>query len=176
MNDFRADFVRHGGRNSASVPRLICASLISPGLTCIWLYRIEHALFQAGALRGSSIVRAINHAVTGADFVPGARLGAGLLINHPSGIVVGHGVTIGKNATILQGVTVGEANVTDLGDRRYPSIGDDVVIGANSSVLGDVMIGDGVRIGAHTLVMENVDSGQTVVGVPGRIVVNGISG
>jgi len=100
----------------------------------------------------------------GLDACLGCEIGPGLRIEHPVGIVIGTGVTIGKNATILQGVTIGERYVDERSDGLYPSIGDNVVIGVQSVILGGIKIGHNVTLGANSLVLGDVLSNRTIVG------------
>jgi serine O-acetyltransferase len=102
--------------------------------------------------------------VTGADIPLNAKLGGGLLLPHPNGIVIHPDVVIGPNCLIFQQVTLG-AN-----DRGVPIIGGHVDIGAGAKVIGKIKIGEHVRIGANSVVVHDVPDGATVVGIPAKIV------
>jgi len=107
-----------------------------------------------------------NLAVHGADFMPGCQIGPGLRIEHPSGIVVGAGVVIGKNCTIMQGCTLGaRESKSKKVSNNFPRLGDGVKMGANSSILGDVIIGSNSTIGAHSLILKNVGENSTIIGI-----------
>nr|WP_231860870.1 serine acetyltransferase [Microbacterium laevaniformans] len=91
-------------------------------------------------------------------------------MHHPNGIVLGAGSRLGKNCTILQQVTLGERYANGLGPSTYPTLGDNVTIGAGAKVLGGVMIGDGVQVGANSVVLSDLPPGATAVGAPARAV------
>ena len=103
--------------------------------------------------------------ITGADIPLGTKIGGGLLLIHPNGIVIHPDVAIGPNCLILQQVT--------LGDRvgGVPKIGGHVDIGAGAKILGNIRIGDHAKIGANAVVLEDVPPHCTAVGVPARIVI-----
>lgn len=101
----------------------------------------------------------------GTEICVGSEFGPGLKFPHPVAIVIGSRVVIGGNCTILQGVTIGESNATGNGDGLYPIILNNVLIGANSLVLGNVQIGDGALIGAHSLILANVGANAIVTGI-----------
>lgn len=99
------------------------------------------------------------------DICLGCEFGFGLKLPHPISIVIGSRVKIGDRFTILHGVTIGERNASGLGDGMYPTIGNDVLVGANSSILGGVHVGDGASIGAHSLILKSVPSQSIVTGL-----------
>lgn len=141
-----------------------------PGLIFCLLLRLQGRAVAKGHGRVGDLLRSVNVALTGGDVVSGAVIGAGLLVQHPTGIVIGHGTRIGTNCTLLQGVTLGERYVRGESDRGYPWLGDDVVVGAGAYVLGSVQIGRGATIGAKALVLDDVPPGGVVVGIPARLV------
>lgn len=110
-------------------------------------------------------MRGFNVRNYGLDACFGNVIGPGLRIEHPVGIVIGGGSIIGRNATILQGVTIGEKYVDVRSNGRYPTIGDNVAIGAHSAVLGGIHIGNNVTLGAHSLVLRDVEDNCLVVGL-----------
>ena len=103
--------------------------------------------------------------VYGVDICLGCEFGFGLKIPHPVSIVIGSRVKVGDRFTILHGVTIGEKNASGSGDGLYPTIGNDVLVGANSSILGNVHVGDGASIGAHSLILKNVPGLSIVTGL-----------
>ena len=107
-------------------------------------------------------------AVFGLDIHPAATLGAGILMDHGTGIVIGETATVGDGCTLLHGVTLGGTG-KDSGD-RHPKVGQDVLIGANASLLGNIRIGDGAKIGAGSVVLRPIPSHATAVGAPAKIV------
>ena len=101
----------------------------------------------------------------GCDIMPQSQIGSGLRIEHPVGIVIGLKVIIGKNCTIAGNCTIGEKYIDQRAVGEYPVIGNNVSLGANSTLLGKIVIGDNVTVGANSLVLKDVTSGKTVTGV-----------
>ena len=144
------------------------AFYFSPGLHAIILQRISNRQYKKGNIM---MARAINYFarwLTGADIHPGATLGKGFFIDHATGVVIGETTIIGDNVSVWQGVTLG--GVSSSKGKRHPTIGNNVTIGAHAVVLGDINIGDNVKIGAGSVVVKDVPPNCTVVGVPGRVV------
>lgn len=110
----------------------------------------------------------MSRVLTGADIHPGATIGKGFFIDHATGVVIGETTIINDNVSIFQGVTLGGVSTSK--KKRHPTIGNNVTIGANASVLGDITIGDNVKIGAGSVVVKDVPPNTTVVGIPGRVV------
>jgi serine O-acetyltransferase len=98
-----------------------------------------------------------------------ARLGAGLKLPHPVGIVIGEGVVIGERCTIYQHVTLGGRRVGDWNAGHYPTLGDDVVVFCGAAVLGALTIGDRATIGANSVVLDSVPQDSVAVGAPARV-------
>jgi serine O-acetyltransferase len=139
--------------------------LLSPGFYAVMLIRMQASLYEHNLLLFSYFIQRLNLMLHGIDVLPGAIFDGGLKIEHPVGIVVGASTKVGKNCTILQGVTLGSNNVVDDSfPNSNPRIGDNVVIGANSSILGNVIIGNNVHIGAHTLVLTDLPAGFRAIG------------
>jgi serine O-acetyltransferase len=106
--------------------------------------------------------------VFGVDIHPAARIGRGVMIDHATGVVIGETAVVGDDVSILQNVTLGGTG-TETGD-RHPKIRDGVLIGAGASVLGNIVVGEGAKIGAGSVVLRAVPPHSTAVGVPARIV------
>jgi serine O-acetyltransferase len=102
------------------------------------------------------------------DIHPAARIGAGVFIDHATGVVIGETAVVGDDVSMLQGVTLGGTG-KEKGD-RHPKIGNGVLLCAGAKVLGNLRIGDGARIGAGSVVLDHVRPYTTVVGVPARAV------
>jgi len=141
--------------------------LCYPGVHAIWIHRVAHRLWKAGWLLAARWVSHVGRFLTGIEIHPAAVLGPGLFIDHGMGIVIGETAEVGKNVSILQGVTLGGTSVKR--EKRHPTIGDNVVIGAGAKVIGGFVIGAGSRIGAGSVVVREVPENCVVVGVPGRI-------
>lgn len=113
----------------------------------------------------------IGRIVTGIEIHPQAQIGQNLFIDHGTGVVIGQTAIIGDDCTIYQNVTLGGKGNGLAGQKRHPTIGDHVVIGAGAQVLGDIMIGSNARIGANAVVTANVAENVTMVGNPAHAVV-----
>jgi serine O-acetyltransferase len=141
--------------------------LCSPGVHAIWIHRIAHALWGGGWQLTARWVSHAGRFLTGIEIHPAAVLGPGLFIDHGMGIVIGETAEVGENVSILQGVTLGGTSLKR--EKRHPTIGDNVMIGAGAKVIGGFTIGAGSRIGAGSVVVREVPENCVVVGVPGRI-------
>jgi serine O-acetyltransferase len=138
--------------------------LLSPGFLAVTIIRIQEFFYSNGLLLIAYFFQRLNLALHGIDVLPGAKISGGLRIEHPTGIVIGAGVVIGSNCTIMQGVTLGVRNVSrEKNNDKFPVIGNGVLIGANSSILGGITIGDNVVIGAHSLVLVNCAPGIRLI-------------
>ena len=143
--------------------------LIYPGIWAIYMHRAAHALNRAGIPFLPRLINHIARILTGIDIHPGAKIGKGFFIDHGMGVVIGETAEIGDNVTIYQGVTLGGTGKEH--GKRHPTIGSNVVVGAEAIVLGNILIGDNSRIGAGALVTKSVCPNCTVVGNPARIIV-----
>lgn len=139
-----------------------------PGVHAIWGHRVSHWLWNRGARLAARVLAEFTRIVTGVEIHPGAILGAGLFIDHATGVVIGETAEVGDDVTIFHGVTLGGTGA-DTG-KRHPTVGDRVVIGAGAKVLGPIKIGDDSRIGANAVVVKPVPSSAVVVGVPGQVI------
>jgi serine O-acetyltransferase len=138
------------------------------GFHALLFYRVAHWLWKR---RVPFIPRALSQFarfLTGIEIHPGADIGAGLFIDHGMGVVIGETTEIGDFVTLFQGVTLGGTGKQR--GKRHPTIGSHVVVGAGAKVLGPIKIGDYVKIGANSVVLQEVPDHSTVVGIPGRIV------
>jgi len=132
------------------------------------LHRLAHALHTAGLPLLPRLISNFNRFFTGVEVHPGARIGEGLFIDHGTGVVIGETAVIGDDCHLTQGVTLG--GTSNRRERRHPTLGNGVVVGAGAKLLGAITIGDHVRIGAGSVVVTNVPAYATVVGVPGKVV------
>ena len=142
--------------------------LIYPGVWALGLHRIGHWLFGGELF---FLARAVNHFarfLTAIDIHPGARIGRNFFVDHGF-TVIGETAEIGDNVTIYQNVTLGGTNpTTGVGGKRHPTLRDNVVIGSGAQVLGPIVVGEGAKIGANSVVTKDVAPGSTVVGIPAR--------
>ena len=138
-----------------------------PGLHALWFHRVSHWLWLREWLLLGRFVSHVGRFATGIEIHPGATIGAGFFIDHGMGVVIGETAEIGNNVTLYHGVTLG--GVSWRKEKRHPTIGDHVVIGAGAKVLGPITIGEHSRIGANSVVVKDTAPHSVVVGVPGRI-------
>jgi len=141
--------------------------LCYPGLHSVWLHRLAHWLWTRRCSFLARSLSNINRSITGIEIHPGARIGRRFFIDHGAGVVIGETVEIGNDVLIYQGVTLGGTSTKR--EKRHPTLGNDVEVGAGAIVLGAITIGDGARIAAGSVVVKDVPAGATVIGVPGRI-------
>ncbi|MCV7440611.1 serine O-acetyltransferase [Mycobacterium paraense] len=139
-----------------------------PGVHAVWAHRISHWLWQRNARVAARTLAEITRILTGVDIHPGALLGAGLFIDHATGVVIGETAEVGEDVHMYHGVTLGGSGAET--GKRHPTVGDRVTIGAGAKVLGAIKIGDDSRIGANAVVVKPVPSGSVVVGVPGQVI------
>jgi serine O-acetyltransferase len=142
--------------------------LCYPGLHAIWFHRIAHFLYRRKWYTTARLISHFNRWFTGIEIHPGAKFGRRLFIDHGMGVVVGETTEIGDDCLIYKGVVMGGTTLEK--KKRHPTLGNRVIVGSNSTILGAITIGDGARIGSGSVVVKPVPPGATVVGVPGRIV------
>jgi serine O-acetyltransferase len=139
-----------------------------PGLQALILHRFAHWLYCLGLPFIPRLISHLARFLTGIEIHPGAQVGRGVFIDHGMGVVIGETAIIGDYCLIYQGVTLGGTG-KEMG-KRHPTLGENVVVGSGAKVLGNLQIGNDVRIGAGSVVLRDVPSDCTVVGVPGRVV------
>lgn len=140
-----------------------------PGFHAVINHRIAHFFYKRKFYFIARLISHISRFFTGIEIHPGATIGKGLFIDHGSGVVIGETAVIGDNVTLYQGVTLGGTGKEK--GKRHPTIGNNVTISAGAKVLGSFTVGDNVKIGAGSVVLKSVPPNCTVVGVPGRIVI-----
>jgi len=148
--------------------RSIWEVLLYPGLHAIFWHRIAHFFYKHKFYFLARLISQIVRFFTGIEIHPGAKIGKGFFIDHGMGVVIGETTEIGDNVTLYQGVTLGGTGKEK--GKRHPTLGNNVIVAAGAKILGNIKIGDNVRIGAGSVVIRDVPSDSTVVGVPGRIV------
>lgn len=142
--------------------------LLYPSFKVILSYRVAHKLYKK---KHYFLARWISQRAarkTGIEIHPGARIGKGLFIDHGSGVIIGETTIIGDNVTLYQGVTLGGTGKEK--GKRHPTLKDNVMVSAGAKILGSFTIGENSKIGAGSVVLEEVPPNCTVVGVPGRVV------
>lgn len=139
-----------------------------PGIHALVLHRIAHRLWCWRLRWLGRAVSQVARWFTGIEIHPGARIGKRFFIDHGMGVVIGETAEIGDDCTLYHGVTLG--GTTWRKEKRHPTLGNNVVIGAGAKVLGPILVGDGARIGSNSVVVKDVPGGATVVGIPGRVI------
>ncbi len=141
--------------------------LCYPGVHALAFHRFAHAIWRRGWKISARFLSHVARFFTGIEIHPAAKLGPGLFIDHGMGVVIGETAEVGENVTLLQGVTLGGTSLKR--EKRHPTLGDNVVVGAGAKIIGAFKIGDGSRIGAGSVVVREVPTNSVVVGVPGRV-------
>lgn len=139
------------------------------GVHAIWNHRFAHWLWKKRFYFIARFISQVSRFLTGIEIHPGAKIGQRLFIDHGMGVVIGETCEIGDNVTIFQGVTLGGTGKEK--GKRHPTIEDNVLIATGAKVLGSMRIGKNARIGAGSVVLKEVPPNSTVVGIPGRVVI-----
>jgi serine O-acetyltransferase len=138
------------------------------GVQALLAHRAAHALLEAGVPVLPRTIAYVTRAVTGVEIHPAAVIGTEFFIDHGSGVVIGETARIGDRVTLYQGVTLGGTGFQR--GKRHPTLGDNVTVGSGAKLLGPIAVGAGAKVGANTVVVEDVPPGATVVGNPGHTV------
>lgn len=142
--------------------------LLYPSMHALILHRIANVFFRHKIYIIARAVSQISRFLTGIEIHPGAKIGKGLFIDHGMGVVIGETAEIGDNVTIFHGVTLGGTGKEK--GKRHPTVGDNVVIGSGAKVLGPINIGNEAKIGANAVVLKDVPSRATAVGIPAKVI------
>ena len=142
--------------------------LCYPGLHAIALHRVANWLWRRRARLPARWLSHWARWLTGVEIHPAARIGRRLVIDHGMGVVIGETAAIGDDVTIYHQVTLGGTSLHR--GKRHPTVGDRVIIGAGAKILGAITMGDDARVGANAVVIRDVPPGDTVVGIPARVV------
>ncbi len=145
--------------------------ITSNGMHAVWVYRLAHLLWKIHLKLLARIVSGLGRFFTGVEIHPAAVIGKNFMIDHGTGSVIGETSIIGNNVLIYHQVTLGgTGNESD--KKRHPSLCDGVMIAAGAKILGDIKIGANARVGANAVVLKDVPSNATAVGMPARIILN----
>lgn len=142
--------------------------LLYPGFHILVYHRIAHFFYKIKLKLIARLISQIGRFFTGIEIHPGAKIGKRLFIDHGMGIVIGETAEVGDNCTIYHGSTLGGTGKDK--NKRHPTLGNNVLVGAGAKILGPILIGDNVKIGAGAVVLNNIKANTTVVGIPGKIV------
>lgn len=167
------DIVEYAGRDLLAVRErdpacrsLLQAFLYFKGYMAIQTHRAANGLYRSGREMIAFHLQNRSSEVFGVDINPAARIGYGVMLDHATGFVMGETAVIGNDCSILHGVTLGGTGKLD--EDRHPKIGDRVLIGAGSAILGNIRIGNGAKIAANSVVLKPVEDNCTVAGVPAK--------
>jgi serine O-acetyltransferase len=139
-----------------------------PGVHAIILHRIANRLWRANWRYFARLISYLSRVFTNIDIHPGATIGQRFFIDHGAGVVIGETAEVGDDVTLYHGVTLGGTSWNK--GKRHPTLGDGVMVGAGAKILGPITLHDRVRVGANSVVIQDVDAGCTVVGIPGKVV------
>jgi serine O-acetyltransferase len=136
------------------------------GVQALLAHRVAHALWEAEVPMAPRVIAYTSRAITGVEIHPAASIGSDFFIDHGSGVVIGETTEIGDRVTLYQGVTLGGTGFAR--GKRHPTLNDDVTVGSGAKLLGPVTVGSNAKVGANTVVIEDVPAHTTVVGNPGH--------
>src|SRR5579875_1684119 len=148
----------------SSLEIVLCYS----GLHAVGFHRVAHWLYRRKFYVPARCISHFARFLTGIEIHPGATIGKRLFIDHGLGVVIGETAEIGDDVLLYQGVTIGGTGAQR--GKRHPTLGNRVVVGTGASVLGNIVLGDDVKVGAGSVVVHSVPAGNTVVGIPGKVV------
>ena len=151
-------------KNDPAARNRIEVLLLYPGVRAILLYKISNALWKKNFKFSARFISECAKIITGIEIHPAAKLGRNIVIDHGMGIVIGETAEIGDNTLIYHGVTLGSVSLDSI--KRHPTIGANVMLGAGSKILGNIIIGDGCKIGANCVVTKDTPPHTTWVGNP----------
>lgn len=140
-----------------------------PSIKAIFYHRLAHRLYKRNRIILSRLISQRARRITGIEIHPGAKIGEKLFIDHGMGVVIGETAEVGDNVLIYHGVTLGGMG-GDKNSKRHPTIEDDVIIGAGAKILGAITISRGAKIGANSVVLDNIPPYSTAVGSPAKVV------
>lgn len=155
-------------REDPAASSVVEVALCYSGLHAIWWHRISSWFWHKGAKAFGRFLSQAARFFTGVEIHPGAKIGRRFFIDHGMGVVIGETTEIGNDVLIYQGVVLGGVSLEKT--KRHPTIGNKVVIGAGAILLGPIKIGKGARVGAGSVVVNDVPDNATAVGVPGRVI------
>lgn len=146
-----------------------------PSFHAVLFYRIANALWRRRFFFLGRYISQTGRFLTGIEIHPGAKIGRRFFVDHGMGVVIGETAEIGDNVTLYHDVTLGGVapsvdSASQIGQKRHPTLEDDVIVGSGAQVLGPITVRAGARVGANAVVVKEVPPGATVVGIPAEIV------
>ncbi len=161
--DLRAVIERDSACDSYSIP-----FLYFKGFHALQAYRVAHWLWQQDRQPLALFFQNLISSEFSVDIHPAAKIGQGILMDHATGVVIGATAVVGNNVSIMQSVTLGGTGKEEAD--RHPKVGDGVLISAGAKILGNINIGEGAKVGAGSVVLQDVPAHTTVAGVPAKVV------
>ncbi|MDF1722519.1 MAG: serine O-acetyltransferase [Minwuia sp.] len=149
--------------------------LCYPSFHAVLIYRAAHWLWKRGMYVPGRWLSQVGRFLTGIEIHPGATIGTGFFVDHGMGVVIGETAEIGNNVTLYHDVTLGGVapsvnSAAQVGQKRHPTLEDDVIVGSGAQVLGPIIVRKGARVGANAVAVKEVPPGATVVGIPAEVV------
>ncbi|WPC42148.1 serine O-acetyltransferase EpsC [Clostridium sp. JS66] len=160
-------------KNDPAARNPIEVFILYPCIHALIHHRMAHFLYKRKFFFMARLISQLSRFFTGIEIHPGAQIGKGMFIDHGMGVVIGETAEVGDNVTLYHGVTLGGTG-KDKG-KRHPTVGSNVTIGAGAKILGPITIGDNVKVGANSVVLKNVPSNTTAVGIPARVIYNKVN-
>ncbi len=145
---------------------VLSVMILYQGFWAIFNHRIAHFFYKIRLLFIARLISQISRFLTGIEIHPGATIGKRLFMDHGMGIVIGETAIVGDDCTIYHQVTLGGTGKEAI--KRHPTLGNNVIVGAGSKVLGNITLGNNVKVGANSVVLKDVPDNTTVVGIPAR--------
>jgi len=139
-----------------------------PGVHAVMMHRVSSRLWRRGWRYPARLLSFLGRLLSNVDIHPGAFIGERFFIDHGAGVVVGETAIVGNDVTLYHGVTLGGTSWNK--GKRHPTLGDGVMVGAGAKILGNITVGNHCRVGANSVVVEDVPESCTVVGIPGKVV------
>lgn len=146
--------------------------LTSPGVFALAWHRVAHWLWRWEWFLLARMVSSLSRWFTGIEIHPGATLGRRVVIDHGMGVVIGETAVVGDDCLLYHGVTLGgktQVSREKAPGKRHPTLGNGVLVGANAAILGPIVIGDGARVAALSVVLDDIPAGALAVGIPAKV-------
>jgi serine O-acetyltransferase len=160
--------IKNAMKNDPAARNSLEVFLLYPFIHALIHYRIAHFFYKKRMFFIARLISQVSRFLTGIEIHPGSKIGKGLFIDHGMGVVIGETAEIGDNVTLYHGVTLGGTGKET--GKRHPTLGNNVFVGSGAKLLGPIVIGDRVKIGANAVVLKDIPSDCTAVGIPAKIV------